>query len=75
MGMHAISQPVAHPRRESSVFPVCVTAVALAALSPTLSILTGAAVERRSVSTIRAVAEPAPRHYTVDQIPPDDAKE
>ena len=75
MGVHAFSHPVASPRRELGIFPVCLAAVALAALSPTLSMLNRPAVALRSPPAIRALAEPSQRDYTGGQIPLDDAQE
>ncbi len=66
MGIHAISHATVKPRHELSIFPLCLTAVALAALSPMFSMLA-----HPTLPTFKLVPEPVRRGYTDGQFTED----
>ncbi len=58
MAIHAISHSTVTPRRESSIYPLCLTIVALAALSPMCSMMARPAIPLASPPTVNLAAEP-----------------
>ena len=67
MGIHAISHPAGKSRHELSIFPLCLTVVALSACPSTFSMLARAPFAPTSVSAAGALAESAARDYTGGQ--------
>jgi hypothetical protein len=64
MGIHAISFPRVTPRRESSIYPLCLTIVALTAISPMYSMLARPALPLASQPTVKSAAGPVRHTYT-----------
>ncbi len=71
MGTGAISGSAPHAKGAASIFPVCVTAVALAALSPTFSMLARATQVVGSLSAVKLTPEALELGYTDEQLSED----
>ncbi len=68
MGTGASSGSAAHIERAAGMFPVCLTAVALAALSPTLSILARASLLVASSAAANLPREAAGVEFSDEQL-------
>jgi hypothetical protein len=64
----ASSDTAARPKHAAGIFPVCLTAVALAALSPTFSMLARATLVVASLSAVNLPSKSLGVEYTDEQI-------